>query len=176
MKTISKVFNSALLGISMTYTCIALADAPTWTPFRTPIKCKTIEVELVTLCKPVREADAPAECKLQTLEFKQPKKSRIVLFNPVPSPGINEESILGRPAFNWFCSRSGKRDTEILTLKIGNWFNARDEGLIMFNDQGRRLTKKETSQVTRTQAWQEASWNWDINATAHGRVAEPKFE
>ena len=167
---------SALFVICAALTCTALADQSAWKPFRTPIKCKTIEAELTSICHPTRIFDEPAICKLQTLEFVRPPKHKIALFHAVQSPGVNEEPSLGRHAFNWFCSNSGKGGAEILTLDIGNWFNNQDEDIVMFNDKGLRLTKKQVNQVVKTTAWREAQWDREIHATAYGTVIQPGFE
>ena len=176
MKTIPTLFKLASAMMCLAQACVAHAGQSEWTSFQTPIKCKTFDAQLVSICQPTRKHDNPAVCKSQILEFQQPYKRNIVLFNAVKPRTEGEYLMIGQHAFNWFCSQTGKDGAEILSLNIANWFNARDEKIIMFDNQGHRLSPEATHQIAKSQAWQDASAYRQTDTTAHGSVVEPEFE
>lgn len=176
MKKIPTLLNSALIAICTMHASTVLAEQRVWESLSTPIRCKNIEAQLVSICYGTRKDDEPPICKSQSLEFQRPVKKDIVLFKAVRPPAKGEYVMIGRHAYSWFCSQTEEGKPEILSIAIANWFNERDEDVMMFDEHGSRLASKSADRIARTSSWRGALADPSRNATAHGQITEPAFK
>jgi len=171
--TLAKSMTFAFTNLCM---CSPSMAETTWTTFITPVKCKAFTAQIVSTCYPTRKDDEPAVCKSQILEFRKPVQKSIPLFKATRPPTKGEYLMIGRHAMDWFCSLDAVNQRETLNISVANWFNAQDEDIMMFDQKGHRLSKRQVERIANTPAWRAAADDREKDATAYGDVAMPKFK
>lgn len=150
----------------------AYAAQGDWTPFETNIQCKTIHAKLVSNCVAIREEDEPGLCRLQTIQFLDLEKSatkKRVLLKTDRSIGMQS-----RYAADWRCL-IGPDKQEYLDIEIFNWINTRDEAEMLFQRDGRMISKTKLKALYQDPKWEAILRDEDKSVTSRGKVKLPEY-